>query len=101
MGQSLTLTDSQLCGIGPIAALDAKGNPASLGGALVFTSSDPTIATVTADTTGLSANIVSVGPLGNAQITVTDGVLTGTLDLTIVGGAEATLSIPVAAPIAQ
>lgn len=53
-----------------VSYLDAAGNPAAVDGAVRWDSSNPTIATVTAesDTTAL---VKAVGPTGQAQITAT------------------------------
>ncbi len=100
MGQSVTITDSQKFKIGPVTAVDAKGNPASLGGPLTFASSDTSLLTVTDNGDG-SAEASAVGPLGNAQVTVSDTVETAVVDVTVIGGAEAGLSVALGTPEEQ
>lgn len=53
-----------------IAYVDAKGNPATVEGAPVWSSSDEAILTVAAAADGFSAVVTPVGPLGSAQIKV-------------------------------
>jgi hypothetical protein len=53
-----------------ISYVDAKGNAAKVDGAPEWTSSDPTVLAVNAAPDGLTAEILPVGPLGTAQITV-------------------------------
>jgi len=53
-----------------LAYVDAKGNPALVEGAPVWTTDRPDIVTVTPAADGMSAVIAPVGPLGSAQISV-------------------------------
>ena len=102
----LTLTDSQKCSLGPIQAVDAKGNTAPIDGVPTWVSSDATVLTVEPSTDGLSAVVKAVGPLGNAQVTVTadadlgTGVVNvvGLLDVTVVAGQAVSLTVPVGTP---
>jgi hypothetical protein len=91
-----------------VAYVDAKGNPAVVDGDPVWSSSDETIITVTADTTNaMQAMVTPVGPIGNAQVKVeadadlgagTKSLIT-LMDVTIVAGeAVAGTITPVGAP---
>jgi len=101
--QVLTLTDSQQVVLGPVTGVDKKGNPATIVGPLVWAPSDPAMLAVTPSTDGLSVNVAALGPLGNAQVTVTDSSngATGVLALQVVGGAETAISIPAGTPTEQ
>ena len=88
----LQLTNTQQCPIA-VSGVDKKGNPAELD-SVVFTSSDPSVATVDADPSDPNKALIKAVAAGTAQINVSadadlgDGVntLTGTLDLTVVAG---------------
>jgi len=88
----LQLTNTQQCPI-EVSGVDKKGNPAELD-SVVFTSSDPSVATVEADPADQDKALIKAVATGTAQINVTadadlgDGVseLTGTLDVTVVAG---------------
>jgi hypothetical protein len=54
-----------------VAYVDAKGNPATVEGAPVWSSSDETLITVAAAPDGMSAVVSPVGPLGAAQVRIT------------------------------
>lgn len=103
----LQLTDSQKCSLS-ISPVDAKGQPAPVQGVPTWTSSVAATAVVTADPTGLTAEIVAGTP-GIAQVTVSvipvggDGVtpITGTLDVTVTGGEAVTITITAGTPVAQ
>jgi hypothetical protein len=101
----LQLTDTQQCKIS-VVAVDKKGAPAPLQ-SVSFTSSDANVATVTQDAGDpSSANIVANLP-GSCQIAVSavgsDGgsTLTGSLDLTVVGGAAVSLTVNAGTPAEQ
>ena len=95
----VTITDSQKFSI-TAGGIDAKGNPTTLDGAITFTSSDPALLTVTS-TGNLSADVVAVGPLGNAQVLANGdadlgaGVVpvTGILDVVIIAGQAVNIAI--------
>ena len=63
-----TLPDDKVA-TGTIAYVDAKGNPAQVEGAPVWTSSDDTVVSLSVSADGFSAT-VTPGALGTAQITV-------------------------------
>jgi hypothetical protein len=78
-----------------VAYVDAHGNPAAVDGAVVWASSDDTMATVAVDDTdSTKCAITPVGKVGSAQVTATADVDMGagvqnlitTLDLTLVAG---------------
>jgi len=68
----ITLTDVQHVS-GSLEADDAAGNPVPFAFASppTWTSSDPTIVTVSASADGQNADIATTGKLGTAQVTVT------------------------------
>jgi hypothetical protein len=88
----LQLTNTQQCPIA-VQGVDKKGNPAELD-SVVFTSSDPSVATVDQDPADQTKALVKAVAAGTAQINVTadadlgDGVteITGALDLAVVAG---------------
>jgi hypothetical protein len=94
------MTDSQKTKLS-IAVVDKKGNPADVDGAPTWTSSDPSIVAVTPSEDGFTADVVAVGPIGQAQVNVTVDAdmgegkteLSGVLDVQIVGGAAASVAI--------
>lgn len=53
-----------------VSYVDAKGNPAMVDGAPVWSSSDDTVLTVVASSDGMSAVVTPVGPLGTVQLKV-------------------------------
>jgi hypothetical protein len=78
-----------------VAWVDAGGNPATVDGPTAWASSDTAIATVEANATdSTEAQVVSVGPIGPAQLQATadadmgSGVqtITAMLDLTVIAG---------------
>jgi hypothetical protein len=93
--QLTDIQDDQLT----LSAADAAGNPVPLPtGSVAWATSDPTILTVTPSADGMSAELGAVGPLGTAQVTVAVAVdpsttLTGSLDVTVVASAAATIQI--------
>lgn len=101
----LTLTDSQQVNL-KVAFADKAGNPASVDGAPVWTSSDDTVLTVTAAADGLSAVAASTGKLGTAQVTVTADAdlgagntpIAGTLDVQVLAGQAVSAVVAADAP---
>lgn len=98
---AFTLTADQKVTLS-INAVDAYGNAASIDGAPVWTTSDPTKLTVTAAPDGMSAVVEAVGPVGSGlQIVVTgdadlgEGVreITAIQEFTVIGGEAATFGI--------
>lgn len=87
------LTDMQKVGLA-IQPVDGAGNPAKIDAAPVWDviGANPEILTVTASDDGLSAEVVTVGPLGTAQVRVVAdadlgmGVkpITGILDVEVI-----------------
>ncbi len=104
----LQLTDSQQCDLA-IAPVDRKGKAAKVqDGSTTWTSSDETVATVEAGADGLTATVKAVD-LGTCQVNVSadadlgDGVssLSGSLDVTVVGGQAVSLSVSTGVPSEQ
>lgn len=101
---TLTLTDIQKVSLS-IAPVSAAGNPAPVD-SVVWTSSNPEVLTVVASEDGLTAVASTVGPLGNAQVTVVadadlgEGVveLTGILDVVVVGSQAVSLGVVAGTP---
>jgi len=75
--------------------VSAAGNPVNVLPA--WTSSDPSVVTVTPAADGMSATVAAVGKLGAATITISAGILSATDEVTVVAGAPAVLSITEAA----
>jgi hypothetical protein len=68
----LQLADNQDCTFLITGEVDKKGNPAPIGGPVVFSSSDSTTVTATADATNPNQlNMSAVGPLSAAGTSVT------------------------------
>ena len=102
---ALILTDVQKVTLS-VSFVDAKGNPATVDGAPVWSVSDANVLSVTAAADGLSADVLTVGPLGTAQVSVTadadlgEGVksLVGTLDVQVVGSEAVAIAITAGVP---
>lgn len=103
---TLQLQDDQHCPLS-IQADDKAGNPVTLPvGAVTWSSSNPSVATVTPSADGMTADVAATGPLGSAQVGVAVDLgggqqLTGTLDVTIVAGAAASILIVPGTPVAK
>lgn len=103
----LKLTSTQQASLS-ISAVDRKGRPAQVD-TIVFSSSDPSVATVTPDASDPSRALLKAMNTGTAQINVTadadlgDGVnaLTGVLDVTVVPGQAVSLAIGTGTPEEQ
>lgn len=100
----VTLTDIQHTS-GKIDALDGAGNPVPLDFPTppTWTSSDPTIVTVSPSADGSNADIATTGKLGTAQITVagTDAAgdqVTGIGNVTVVTSGAKTFSLTFGTP---
>ena len=104
----LLLTDSQEVDLA-IKPLTKKGHPAQVDGVPVWSTSDPAIATVAPSADGLSCVVKAAENLGSVQISVAadadlgEGVapITGILDLEVIGGGAATMSIIAGSPREQ
>jgi hypothetical protein len=103
----LILTDSQQVPL-TVGFTDKAGNPATVDGAPVWSSSDPTVLTVTADdATGLTATAVATGKLGTAQVNVTADAdlspnvanISNVLDVTVQAGAAVAANISPGTPV--
>lgn len=103
----LQLTSTQKASLS-LAAYDAKGNPAAVEG-VGWNVSDPAILTVTPGDDPATATVFAVGPVGVAQVQVKadadigDGTreLTGTLDVEVVAGEAAVITVTAGAPDEQ
>lgn len=104
----LTLTDTQQVTLF-INPTDKKNHPSELDGPPVWTSSDPTVATVEAAPDGLSALVKATDNLGPVQVNVVADVvmgeevkpLVGVLDVTVVAGETVSLGITAGTPEEQ
>jgi hypothetical protein len=101
---TLQLTDIQHDSL-ILSGTDAAGNPAPLpAGSVTWGVSDPTILAITPAADGISADVAAQGPLGTAQVTVsvaldaTSTPKTGSLDVTVVASAVATIQIVAGTP---
>lgn len=108
---ALILTDEQQVVL-KLSPKTAKGNPAKIDGLPTWSSSDPTVLTVTADAadaTGMTALAVAVGPLGTAQAQASAdadlgaGVrtITSVLDIEVQAAEAVTLTIDAGTPTVQ
>lgn len=106
--KSMIITDTQQFDVA-IKPLDKKGKPAQVDGTPAWASSDPSIATVEASADGLSAVVKATDNLGAVQVSVKAdadlgaGVreLIGVLDVEVVAGEAASLSIIAGTPVEQ
>lgn len=82
----LTIHDTQTTPVTVISspASDAAGNTGVFNGPLSYTSSDPAIVKVTPSADTLSVDVERAGPLGTATITVTDGIVTASIEVDVV-----------------
>ena len=102
------LTDSQKC-LFSVAIVDKHDNPAPIDGKPTWEVLGDALVTLEVSDDGLSCEAVAVGTLGNTQIQVSadadlgEGVqaITGTMDITIVGGAAAKVVISAGTPEEQ
>ncbi len=103
----LQLTDTQKCPVA-VTFVDAKGAPALVNGVPVWASSDTTAATAAPAADGMSAEVIAGLP-GTAKVTVTANAsfgdtpapIVGELDITVVGGQAATVTVTAGAPVGQ
>ena len=101
---TLQLTDIQHDSL-TLTAADAAGNPVALPtGSVSWSVSDPAILAITPSADGSSADLAAQGPLGTAQVQVSVAIdptttLTGTLDVTVVASAAATIQIVPGTPV--
>ena len=79
-----------------IAPQDAAGNPVT-GGTYTWTVDDSTIGTLQPAADGLSCTFVTGKP-GTCNVSVTDGVLTDTIQITVSLGVESSLNLSAGAP---
>lgn len=106
MATQVQLTDVQEVRLS-ISPKDSQGNPATVDGAPAWASSDESVLTVAAvSDDGLTADAVTVGPLGTATVTVTadadlgEGVtsLTDTVEITVVASEASALNVSAGTP---
>lgn len=105
---AVTIKDNEKFSVS-ISVVDAKGNPAKIDGAPVWTPSDVNGLVVAPSADGLSAEVIAVGPLGVFQVKVeadadlSEGVksLVGVLDVEVIAGEAAAISFSVSAPQPQ
>ena len=94
-----------------ILVADAKGNPAAVEGAPVWSSSDPALVSVEPAADGLGAVIKAVGPVTSTPVQINvsadadlgEGVrtITGLLEVTVIAADAAAIAIPPTAPEEQ
>lgn len=105
---SMTMTNSQKVHV-TIQPVDRQNNPATVDGVPVWASSDETIITVTPIASGMEADVVAVGPLGTAKVSVSAdadlgaGVTTifGSLEVIITQGQAVGINITTGTPTEQ
>lgn len=96
----LILSDMQKCKLS-ISIKNAAGNDAPVDGAPQWASSNSEVLTVTPSEDGMSADVVAVGPLGSATVSVKadadlgEGVsqIAGSMDVEVVASAATTVEI--------
>ena len=101
-----SLTDLQKVTTLPLVALDAVGNPAPIDGIPVWTVTDPSLLQIIPADDGLTCQIITIGPLGVAQVIATadadlgEGIvpITGTLSVEVTGSQAVSLSIAAGVP---
>ena len=101
----LTLTDEQKCHLS-IQPVTAAGNPAKVDGVPAWELSDPSILTLVVADDGLSADVITAGPLGPCQVKVTAdadlgaGVrsISGVLDVEVIAAEAASLGVVAGTP---
>lgn len=83
-----------------IQAEDAEGNPVTATGSDVpsWSSSAPSIVSVTPAADGMSAAIKAVGPLGSAQISVSAFGLSGSINVQVNASAATQIAIVLGTP---
>lgn len=100
----LTLTDSQKCTL-KISVVDKKGNPAVADDTPVWNVDNPNVLSITPSDDGLSCDIASLGPLGDALVSVSADVastpISGTLQVAVTAGAATTIEIQAGEPSEQ
>lgn len=104
---AITITDSQRF-TATIYAVDARGNPASLDGPVIWEVSDTALLTLNVSADGV-ATVSATGPVGTGQLRVSadadlgEGVrtLTGILDVSVIAGEAVSLVISPSIPEEQ
>jgi hypothetical protein len=81
-----------------VTEADAKG--VALMDTLIWTTSDPAVATVTVSADTMTGTVVAGVP-GSCVVTVTDGALSATEAIDVVPGTVATISIGEGVPVPQ
>lgn len=103
---SLILTDVQKVSVA-VSFTTKAGNPAPVDGVPQWSSSDPSILEVVPSADGLSAEVLTVGPLGLAQVSVVadadlgEGVtsITGVLDVEVKASQAVFAIVAAGAPV--
>lgn len=106
--QMLLLTDSQQVDLA-IKPLTKKGHPAQVDGTPEWSTSNSAVCTVEPTADGLSALVKAAADLGTVQVSVTADAdlgagyvpISGVLDIEVVGGGAATVSIIAGTPTEQ
>lgn len=103
---ALVLTDAQKVTLS-VSFTTKAGNPAPVDGAPQWVSSDPSVIQVVQSEDGLSAEAITVGPLGTAQVSVVadadlgEGTtaITGVLDIEVKASAAVFAIVAAGAPV--
>ncbi|MET3132876.1 hypothetical protein AAKU55_003157 [Oxalobacteraceae bacterium GrIS 1.11] len=82
-----------------LALVSAAGNAAALASIPTWSSSDPSVVTVTPAADGLTAEVSSTGVPGTATVTASVDGLTVTDDITVTAGPGATLTLTAGEPV--
>ena len=102
---ALTMTADQQSVLS-VTFADDHGNPAPVDGIPTWTVSDPALLTFATNADGMGGTLVTVGPTGTGQVTVTAdadlgaGVttITGILDVIVVAGMAANVVVTAGTP---
>lgn len=101
----IVLTNTQKVAV-TIQPVDSLGNPALVEGVPVWSVSDPNLLTLDVAADGMSGFVVTVGPVGLAQVNVSadadlgEGVttITGLLDVEVIASEAVTFNITTGIP---
>lgn len=94
----LTITDCQ-CVTLHVAGRDCAGNLQPIMDVPTWQTSDSVIIAIFPESDGLSCKCCAVGPLGAAQVTVSDGTFTDVCNITVVEGDLAAVTLTADTPI--
>ena len=103
------ITSTQKFTITVTGFVDSKGNPAPVDGAPVFAVSDPAILSIIPTADPKAVEVLAVGPLGTAQVSVTADAdlgaglkpIMGLYDVQVIAGEAVAMALVAGAPVEQ